>query len=135
MQKRQQLFFTEAFYDKTESGLKEYADDNFLMNFGESIAWAKLRIQHDPEIRTFLMNIRQQFRARLLRDFPNDASLLTAFSDGENWNDFFVILRNCSENDEKPMLKAFSKSVCERLKEELNLDLVPSLFQADCSAG
>ena len=134
MQKHKQLVLDDTYYDFDDPLQAEvYERQSYGHNRGASIWWACERCRDDEEIRHFIFALRQQFRDRLIGQFPSEATIGTMLDDGEDPNNFFVFVGSFTDTKYSPALQEMALLFCERLKAELNLDLHPSFFKVERS--
>ena len=132
MQKRKQLVLDDAHYGFDDALQAEvYERQSYDVNRGNSIWWARERCRDDEEIRDFIFGLQQQFRDRLIKEFPDEATVGTLLDDGADLNNFFVFVDRFTDTKHSPALQEMALLFCERLKAELNLDLHPSFFKAE----
>jgi hypothetical protein len=74
--------------------------------------------------------LRKQFREQFGKSFPQEAVLISLLADTADANHFFVLIGTAADGQYGSALGAMSKFFCEQLKNDLNLDLHPSLFTA-----
>ena len=132
MQKRKQLVLDDAHYGFDDPLQAEaYQRQSYSVNRGDSIQWARERCRDDEEIQDFVFGLRTQFRDRLIKEFPGEATGGTMLDDGEDPNHFFVFVGRLADTKYSPALQEMALFFCEQLKAELNLDLHPSFFKAE----
>ncbi len=132
MQKRKQLVLDDAHYGFDDPLQAEaYQRQSYGVNRGDSIQWARERCRDDEEIQDFVFGLRTQFRDRLIKEFPGEATGGTMLDDGEDPNHFFVFVGRLADTKYSPALQEMALFFCEQLKADLNLDLHPSFFKAE----
>ncbi|MDE2229364.1 MAG: hypothetical protein KGL11_10040 [Alphaproteobacteria bacterium] len=102
-------------------------EEMFGFNRADSIEWARGR---EGDTRRRLMELRNQFRDRLRRDFPQDHTL-SVLVDNDDLTYFLDLLGQICEREYSAPLRAMGLFYCELLKSEMNLDLHPSVFNAE----
>jgi len=107
-------------------------DEIFDANRDDSIRWACMRCEDDPETRVYVCGFRRQFRERLTKDFPYESKLWTKkLLDDEDVDHFFVLLGKFANTSYSVALKEMGRFYCEILKAKMNLDLHPSVFSVE----
>ena len=106
MQLRETLVLDDAYYDHSDlRNTKAYIDESYKINRGDSIWWARERCKDDDEIRSYIYDLRRQFRSRLTGVFA------TMLDDNEDPNHFFAMLGNAAEKGDQ-----HAAFLCEKLK-------------------
>ena len=72
----------------------------------------------------------RQLRSVVASEFPGASVPTELLADHEDPNHFLAMLVQLAETKRSASVRELAMSICERLKSELNLDLHPSLFQA-----
>ena len=130
MQKHRQLVMDDAYDDfDAPGGAEAYAERSYGHNRGDSIEWARKRCGDDPEVRAFIFELRREFRD-VLASVPGQSLGLALLADDQDPNHFLALLGPYADGKYGASLARAATSICGRLKAELNLDLHPSLFQA-----
>lgn len=131
MQKREVLILDDAYHNFDDPlQVKSYEDISYGHNRADSIEWARRRSNEDQQIHDFIFQMRQQFRERLISEFPKEAAMSGMLADDEDLNHFFVFVGQFADMKESPKLQQMALFYAEQLKSDLNMDLHPSLFQA-----
>ena len=132
MQKRESLLLDDTHYNFDDSAnAAVYTEKSYGYNRGHSIDWVRKRCGDDDEIRTFIFDLRRQFRERITAEFPSEITILSLLGDSQDPNHFFVLIGQVAERDDSPNLRELARFFCEQLKAELNLDLHPAVFTSE----
>lgn len=101
---------------------------SFLSNRADSIEWACREYDRDPEVRALLGEFRRRFRDQIAREPQISPAFATMLEHDQGPGNFLTMLADFTVLSHSESACRMAISYCERLKDELNLDLDPTLF-------